>query len=319
MNNSSSLLLTINMLSRSQGIAWIVVFSLEALVIIIANTATLAVFITSKYIRKRSTYCLINLSIADLLIGGVPMPLWIYLIGAYHRVWVDSWSFTASNMVYFLVDQVCAFASIFCLVLLSLERIYATIAPLHHRKLPGVCYVLAILFVWLFSSAVSLTSFLSLFVLQNKALSTYVPMIAISLSVVLLCLAYSSIWMSFRMNSFERRSLCNRAMVFDRKLAKTLFIVTAVSLVTWLPFVIVSMSASFYNIGFDFHTVLAVKLLHYTNSLINPVIYTFRMREFRRAMLCLFKTRGESNLRREKMSFLQKHRHKDRSTTETRL
>lgn len=287
-NNTSRLTDT---LPRSQGTMWTLAFGLEASVIVVANSLTVAVFVTGRQMRKRSTYCLINLSMADLLIGAVPMPMWVYLVGAQYQLWEYSWHFESWNKVYFPIDQISAFASIFCLVLLSLERIYATIAPLQHRRMSGGCYVFAISFVWLFSCMISLSSYMSLSVFNNRPLSTYIPMTALCISVILLCIAYSSIWVSFRWQQFDHGFYSGRAMLFERKLVKTLFIVTAASLTAWLPFVIVSTAVSLHGVSVDFPTVLAVKMLHYTNSLINPIIYTFRMRNFRRALFGLLKTR----------------------------
>ncbi|XP_031550750.1 tachykinin-like peptides receptor 86C [Actinia tenebrosa] len=287
-NNTSD---TMDTPPRSQGTMWTVAFGFEAFVIVVANSLTVAVFATGRQMRKRSTYCLINLSMADLLVGAVPMPMWVYLVGAQYQLWEFSWDIQSWNKVYFPIDQICAFASIFCLVLLSLERIYATIAPLQHRRMSGGCYAFAISFVWLFSCTISLSSYMSLSLFNSRTLSTYIPMTALCISVILLCIAYSSIWVSFRWQRFDTGFYNGRAMLFERKLVKTLFIVTAASLTAWLPFVIVSTAVSLHDVNVDFSTVLAVKMLHYTNSLINPIIYTFRMRNFRRALFGLLKTR----------------------------
>jgi hypothetical protein len=66
----------------------------------------------------------------------------------------------------------------------------------------------------------------------------------------------------------------------------TLFIVTVLSLITWLPYIITiiltTLNSSYvlsYNIGFQL-----IDLIHLTNSLINPIIYVFRMRDFRKAL-----------------------------------
>jgi hypothetical protein len=303
---------------------WAVAFGLEAFVIVVANSLTVAVFATGRNMRKRSTYCLINLSMADLLVGAVPMPMWVYLVGALHGLWEYSWDIKSWHKVYFPIDQISAFASIFCLVLLSLERIYATIAPLQHRRMSGGCYAFAITFVWLFSCMISLSSFVALSLLNSKALSTYIPMTALCISVILLVVAYSSIWISFRCHQFDHGFYTGRAMLFERKLVKTLFIVTAASLTAWLPFVVVSTAASLHNVAFDFSTVLAVKMLHYTNSLINPIIYTFRMRNFRRALFGLLKTRFIMSSSPTLHIPLETHRQRDKSlrrlgSSETRL
>ena len=66
-------------LSRSQeDTVWLAVIVSESIVIVIINAFTLIAFSRSRQLRKRSTYLVINLTVADLMIGLVTAPLDIY-------------------------------------------------------------------------------------------------------------------------------------------------------------------------------------------------------------------------------------------------
>lgn len=66
----------------------------------------------------------------------------------------------------------------------------------------------------------------------------------------------------------------------------TLFIVTVLSLLTWLPIIIRhELQHTFSTPGItQSNAELLTELLQLTNSLINPIVYVFRMKEFREAL-----------------------------------
>ena len=86
----------------------------------------------------------------------------------------------------------------------------------------------------------------------------------------------------------------NSGVSRERKLTKTLLLVTVTSLVIWLPYTISTFL--FYVIGiFASMAHWKIVLLNYVlifvffaNSLVNPIFYTIRMPEFRGALLLLF-------------------------------
>ena len=77
----------------------------------------------------------------------------------------------------------------------------------------------------------------------------------------------------------------------DAKLAKTLFMITGASLLTWLPFQITSVLVNFEVIRYFpyfYTTIYIVKFLQFSNSLVNVIIYPFRISEFKNALLQMF-------------------------------
>ena len=111
---------------------------------------------------------------------------------------------------------------------------------------------------------------------------------------IVICVSYISILIKFRCGAHPRRSFATSSK--QRKLTVTLFITTLVSLLLWLPYhilVIVNLKTS--DLPKSFPRLEAVRLgyslfvLFYANSLVNPVLYTIRIPDFKRAFFSLFR------------------------------
>ena len=87
----------------------------------------------------------------------------------------------------------------------------------------------------------------------------------------------------------------------QRKLTVTLLIMTIVSLLLWLPYAVATFvyytTDSIRSLSLTKRIRLnsSLLLLFYTNSFVNPVVYTIRMPEFRKALLLLFTCRQRQN------------------------
>ena len=92
------------------------------------------------------------------------------------------------------------------------------------------------------------------------------------------------------------------AVLRQRKLTVTLFITTLVSLLLWLPYniyLLVAWSTDILNsLSFKERKDLAYSLifLFYANSLVNPILYTIRMPDFKKALLSLFRRHQRENV-----------------------
>ena len=62
----------------ANGSAWFPVLIFEFLVTSIINAITIIAFARISHLRKHSTYLIMNLTVADLLMGAVTGPLFIY-------------------------------------------------------------------------------------------------------------------------------------------------------------------------------------------------------------------------------------------------
>ena len=64
--------------SQGPSAIWFSIFVTQFIVIFIINAVTLIAFARNRHLRKRTTYLIINLTVADLLVGAVSGPLAIY-------------------------------------------------------------------------------------------------------------------------------------------------------------------------------------------------------------------------------------------------
>ena len=117
------------------------------------------------------------------------------------------------------------------------------------------------------------------------------------LCLFVICVSYTSVPLKFWCGT---RPPFHGAGNRQRKLTVTLFIMTLVSLLLWLPYVVYTFVLRSGLVRFfplaHFRLRLSFSLLYHTNSLVNPIIYTIRMPEFRRALLVLFKRRQRQNV-----------------------
>ena len=154
---------------------WSTCFGVTAFVIIITNSLSIAVLVKPRF-RKRSLYLLIDLAIADLLVGLFAVP--IYMIRGISE---DKF---VPLVVLDDVDMFTGLSSIFTLTVISLERLFAISQPLRHRQLSSHSYAIAIATPWILSLAVA-----SVRVLQHYSIVThhqFFTVIIISLSTPLL-------------------------------------------------------------------------------------------------------------------------------------
>ena len=118
------------------------VFITEFLVISILNAITITAFARIRHLRKRSTYLIINLSVADLLLGAVAGPLHLYLKGeGSHPFSWPRFSLLAFKLTFLRASPV-------NLSLISLERLHATLFPFKHCLLRKWFYFKIIIGSW---------------------------------------------------------------------------------------------------------------------------------------------------------------------------
>lgn len=108
---------------------------------------------------------------------------------------------------------------------------------------------------------------------------------------LVICVSYALIVIKVRCGEQPQH---HGAAKRERKLTVTFFIVTLVSLLMWLPFEISTFlffatdifSSLSQIISQHFNYILVV--FYYANSLVNPILYSTRMPEFRRALRSMF-------------------------------
>ena len=114
----------------------------ESLLILTANTFTVYIFWSHRNKLKRTSFLLINLAVADLLIGFTE-PVAIGTVGIPQRFGQEFYGNVSTAF-----QAMFAATSVVCLVLISLERTFALICPFRHRVITTRAYIHSIIFAW---------------------------------------------------------------------------------------------------------------------------------------------------------------------------
>ena len=279
---------TCRIVSEKEERAWFAAFVIEFIVIFILNAFTLAIYTRNRHLRKPSTYLIINLTVADLLVGtvsGSSMSFQLHNLETYLCLEQD---FSWQSFVQFTLQGLFLVASLANISLISLERLHATLFPFRHCLVGKRVYLTIILCSWLFSFILSSVS--TLLCLHASPALPYVGASYSFLCLLILTVSYAIIISTVKNNPPSPNA--GPVLSTERKLTVTLFIVTVVSFLAILPFVIWIVidhhmrgklcPAVFVRITNSFLT------LYLFNSIVNPLIYAVRMQEFRKAARKLF-------------------------------
>ena len=266
------------------GSVWFTVLGTEFIVIFIINAFTLVAFARSRHLRKRTRYLIMNLTVADLLVGAVSGPV-SACTRRYNDLEHEGWlHFILSTLAYLF-----PVASQANLSLISLERLHATLYPFRHCLIRKWSYIRIIIASWLATLVLPpLMVFLDTFVSDSFP---YAPTCYTFLNLLVITVSYVIIYVKVRNHPPPQPF---GAVVSDRKLSVTLFIVTVVSTLTILPLAIWNVITDgilndITDIYSKSHIFQFASVLYYANSIVNPLTYAIRMQEFRRAVkeLCM--------------------------------
>ncbi|XP_028518596.1 G-protein coupled receptor 6 [Exaiptasia diaphana] len=242
------------------NLTWL--FVLKAVVIIASNAATIAIFTRTRRLHNKQHIMIISQAVADLLVGAGPIPLFIL----YRQINKDY------HKAYATIDGFCGGASLFGLAALAIERAHATYFPFRHSTLGKGPYIIGILLMW---STASISCFRPFFW----------QFVAFTLAII--STSYSLVVIKVRCTSPQAHDVMIQE---NKKLTVTLAVVTILSLVMWMPY-------ACFTIAFLIDKTLlsrypnlyySVKLFQYGNSLVNSLVYAFRMREIKREIFRLF-------------------------------
>lgn len=265
-------------------IPWIVILGVETLIIILGNIVTIIVFWKQRSQLKQTSLFLINLTVADLMVGIGNIESVVIEI---HKNFMTSSSCESLWGDYVVSEELFGCASIGFLALISLERLYAMVWPLRIRTTSTRKYVLSLGVVWLLSGTVAVAQLGTAATLITEDIFIWFVTMYLFVCLTIISCAYPAVWFFSRK---EDPRLPPNRYKRNKELAKTLFIVTLLSLITWLPFTVV------HNLQFTLKGNVAIwpvfhdvtQFLQLANSFINPVVYCFRMPLFRRSLREIF-------------------------------
>lgn len=297
-------------LTSLEAALWGTSYGVISILIIVANAVSIAAFIKTKPRRKHTHYFLINLSVADFMVGAISVPLFVsYLIDP--KIWRHS---LALPMIHSSVDILSGLASVFTLAIVSLERLVAVSIPFKFRMIPRKAYICCIAVTWFLSGCVAAISIAFYLRLVKEAFYTAV-ILSLSLSLIVTCFAYIAI--VFKINQKNNSAKGCKDLTVERRLSMTLLCVTAIFVISWLPFQLIFILVHFCKTcSFPINTVFFIKFLHYSNSFMNAVVYTFRIPEFKEAIVELWRQHSK---RSERQDVLLQDFANDSTTSVTRL
>ena len=116
---------------------WFPVLITEFLVISIINAITITTCTRNYHLRKRSTYLIMNLTVADLLVGVVTGPVIVYYHQKNEKHNNDC---TWPGLIICAMKTTFPLASQVNLSVITLERLQATIFPFRHCLITNCVY-----------------------------------------------------------------------------------------------------------------------------------------------------------------------------------
>uniref|UniRef100_A0A8D3ECR3 Somatostatin receptor type 2 n=1 Tax=Scophthalmus maximus TaxID=52904 RepID=A0A8D3ECR3_SCOMX len=274
----------------------------------------LVIYVILRYAKMKTVtnIYILNLAVADVLCM-MSLPFIAMQLALVH------WPFGQSLCrVIMTVDSLNQFTSIFCLMLMSIDRYLAVVHPIKSTKWrkPRVAKLIN-LTVWVVSLLVILPTMIfsgldkvpvcgivwpepqdvyyTAFIFYTFFIGFFLPLAVICMCYLLIIVKVKSSGM--RVGSTKRKRS-------ERKVTRMVSIVVAVFVLCWLPFYAFNVTSVTSSISptsalkstFDF-----VVVLGYANSCANPILYAFLSDNFKKSfqnVLCLKKVAGLDEIER---------------------
>ena len=283
------------MFSSTKCITLLAVFVTESLIIVSVNLLTIIVFIKNRNLRTRAMYLVISLTVADMLVGLLsqsPSPL-VFMqdtCDLLRRVPLDGKIETLFSITMPFLPLV----SLTNIAVISLERTHAAFRPFKHRVIKKWVYGVIIATVWvlpvmILSAAISF----NFYDLTDNLVILWPIYYCFCLFVI--CVSYACISIKFVCGAYpQHHGAVNR----QRKLTVTLLIMTIVSLILLIPFLlyIFVVAIGSKNILSSLSYLCFSFILAGVNSFVNPILYSVRIPEFKQAFISLFSRQRNENV-----------------------
>lgn len=275
---------------------------------------TLVIYVILRYAKMKTVtnIYILNLAVADVLCM-MSLPFIALQLALVH------WPFgEALCRIIMSVDSLNQFTSIFCLMVMSIDRYLAVVHPIRSTKWrkPRVAKLIN-LTVWSVSLLVILPTMIfsgldnvpvcgivwpepqdayyTAFIVYTFFIGFFLPLAVICLCYLLIIIKVKSSGM--RVGSSKRKRS-------ERKVTRMVSIVVAVFVLCWLPFYIfnvTSVTSSIKPTPVVKSTFDCVVVLGYANSCANPILYAFLSDNFKKSfqnVLCIKKVTGLDELER---------------------
>ena len=236
------------MISSAECSTWLAVFLTVTVAVVAVNLLSIILFVNNSNLRTRAMYLVINLTVADMFVGEIFTVVIVLLFlffgcegGNPYFVFI-CW---AGRATYFFVLNMTGIflplTSVAGIAVISLERIHATFRPFRHRNIKKWTYGVTIAGVWILTTMMLIPfSLIRLYGNLHQQWQLVFPFYLwrsyCCLCLIVICVSYTSIALKFWCGTCPPwHGAANR---LKKKLTVTLFIMTIVSLLLWLPYVV---------------------------------------------------------------------------------
>ena len=272
--------------SPSGCIGLVTVYGTEAVGIVMLNALTIIVYVKERSLRKRSMYLVINQAVADMFVGAS-----LIYVCLFQGHMCELWTINLVRPLVALLWNVSPLASLINLGAISLERTHATFRPLKHRLVKNKIFGAAAAIVWITAGAISTGLIFDPSDFEGGRIFVISYLLSFLFCLLTIIVSYSSMAIKF---AYGTQPHHRSATIRGRKLTKTLFIVTVVSLLLTLPLIIMVFCKILQLCtSIPFYLRFSFNIMFYANSLVNPVLYTFRIPEFKRALISFLHCRSQ--------------------------
>ena len=231
-------------ISSAECSTWYAVSLTINVALVAVNLLSIILFIKNSNLRTRAMYLVINLTVVDMFVGG---SVTFYVVVHFllygcevEYVFSIGQELPPIMFVSFLTEIWFPLTSVAGIVAISLDRMHATFRPFRHRNIKKWAYGVTIAGVWTLTAMIVIPfPLISLYGNLQQQWQLLFPLYLwrsyCCLCLIVICVSYTSIALKFWCGS---RPPSHGAANRQRKLTVTLFIMTIVSLLLWLPYVV---------------------------------------------------------------------------------
>ena len=184
---------------KTWNMFWRLCFGVLATLIITGNILIIWIFFKLRR-RKRSSFLLIGLGVADLLVGGLAIPLFI---AAFESASITTWR------VFNIVDMFTSTSSIYTLAVISLERMFSIGWPYRHRTANFRIYICAISIPWIIAAIFTVLTDVYVYIIKRDSV-IYLLVFFPATPLLVMCVAYYVIWRK------QKSPICNHKKCHQR-------------------------------------------------------------------------------------------------------
>ena len=299
--------------SRPETIAIVLVLVVIMVITLAGNSLVIASVLLFRQMRSLTNYFVLSLAVADILVASLVMPF-----GAYNIYTNLEWTLGSTMCkVASCFDVMLTTASILHLLCLAMDRYYAICNPFfYHQRITKrtvtvlllACWTIPIILAWIPImndwSAIGIESTIecrtpedgrACVFLVNIPFAIFGSTIAFYAPAIFMVLVNVRIYGEAKRQALQIRSLemtaldsehkQDKNMKQERKAAKTLSVIMGAFCGCWCPFFIFNVLDPVLGYKIPFTAWQLALWLGYVNSTINPFLYYFFNRKFRRAFI----------------------------------